>query len=500
MRVAEVPRAGRAAYPAALILGGLLALAFPEPDVTPLVFLAPAGFLFLLHGAGGRRGFWLGMLFGVGFFSVLIYWIAIIGYLALVVLVLLQSLFIGAFGSAWGSVSRQGDGALYRVAVPVAGWVTVEFARGTFPLNGFTWGQLSQAVHDSPWLLRYAGVGGSWLLAGVIIAVASLLVVVLERVGEKGAKSALAPAAAALLLLAFPLLIPRNSAAGERVKAAIVQGNVPRDMDPGLEKELTILRSHVDLTEDLPGDIDLVVWPESAVGIDPEREPSVAEQIVGAAREAEAPMIVGSNLDLPESRYRVVTLLVSEEGDLVDRYQKTHLVPFGEYVPARRFLDWIPALDQVPRDAIPARERVVFDLPFGPVAPVISFEGDFGSLVRTRIAAGGRLLVVATNTSTWEESWASSQHVAMSKVRAAENGVYVLHGALSGISAVITPEGKVVSETDLWEATTLIEEVRLARSITLYARMGDLFAYLCIGGTVLLMSVRLRRRRLGTVT
>jgi apolipoprotein N-acyltransferase len=99
-----------------------------------------------------------------------------------------------------------------------------------------------------------------------------------------------------------------------------------------------------------------------------------------------------------------MAFLVSPDGEVIDRYRKTHLVPFGEYIPGRRLLEWIPMLDQVPRDAIPGREPAVFDVAGGQVAPVISFEGDFGSLVRGRISHGGRLLIVATNTSTWGES------------------------------------------------------------------------------------------------
>src|SRR5947207_8969152 len=104
-----------------------------------------------------------------------------------------------------------------------------------------------------------------------------------------------------------------------------------------------------------------------------------------------------------------------------------HLVPFGEYVPGRRLLSWLPLLDQIPQDAVAAHDPKSFSVDGGEVTTVLSYEGDFGSLVRQRIGAGGRLLVVATNTSTWRRSWASAQHVAMSQVRAAENGVWVVH-------------------------------------------------------------------------
>lgn len=193
-------------------------------------------------------------------------------------------------------------------------------------------------------------------------------------------------------------------------------------------------------------------------------------------------MIVGGTLARDDGDYQVMAYLVSPDGEIVDAYQKTHLVPFGEYVPARELLDWLPALAQVPLDAVPGKEPVVFDVAGGAVAPIISFEADFGSLAAGRIAAGGRLLVVLTNTSTWRHSWASAQHVAMSQVRAVESGVYVAHGALTGISAFVDPAGEVMERSELWEPDVLVQRVRFATGPSFYARTGD---WAAVGSLVL---------------
>jgi apolipoprotein N-acyltransferase len=268
------------------------------------------------------------------------------------------------------------------------------------------------------------------------------------------------------------------------LRIGIVQGNVP-DMPAGEAKQLEILHSHRELTESLAAhDLGLVVWPESSVGEDLDDVPVVRGAVERAARAVGAPLIIGGNLDDGPDHYKVMAFQVRPDGRVVDRYQKTHLVPFGEYIPARDLFEWIPMLDQVPRDAVPATEPVVFQVAGGSIAPVISFEGDFGSLVRTRIDAGGRLLVIATNTSTWGESWASAQHVAFGQLRAAENGVWVAHGALTGISAFIDPEGNVVAETPLWEPATLRRTLRFADDVTLYARIGDWLPLACLGVTL----------------
>ena len=466
-------------FAVALAAGGLLALAFPEPDLFWLAWLAPAPLLVVTADVKAGRAFFLGLAFGAAFFGVLLYWISIVGWVAWGLLVLLQALFMGVFAAVWSALRPRLATWAAVVAAPAL-WVVIEYARSRIPLGGFAWGQLGQSQHNATWMLKAASWGGAWLISVLLLAVAALL-------AESWRQRARAPKVAAHLagaaaLIALPLLVPASSADGDEVRIAIVQGNVPRSFNgTPLEKEMTIISSHARLTKSIePGSVDLVIWPESSLGLDIEREPAAAEAVSGAARAVNAPMIVGGNLDVDAERYKVMAFLVSAEGEVVDRYQKTHLVPFGEYVPARASLDWLPMLAQVPRDAIAGDEAAVFDVAGGAVAPVISFEGDFGSLVRGRIDAGGRLLVVATNTSTWGESWASAQHVAFSKVRAAENGVWVAHAALSGISALITPDGSVVESTPLWTATTATGTARFATSPTFYARVGDWVPLTCV--------------------
>lgn len=471
-----------------------MSLAFPEPDLAPIAWIALVPLLLTAAEAPARRGFGLGFAFGLGFFGTLLIWISIVGYVAWAVLVLLQALFLGAFGAAWSCLSRTPSMAM-RITFAVAAWVAVELLRGTAPVGGFTWGQLAQSQHDMvAWTLKPAAWGGGWLVAGVVVAVNAALA---EAIRARAVKR-IAAAAAAVVILLSPLLIPIGSDDGPVIRTAIVQGNVPQDFTGSFyDKELAITRSHNELTSELDGsDLDLVIWPESSVGLDLERDPNAAAEVVEAARDVGVPMIVGGNLDIDRERYRVVAFQVAPDGEIVDVYQKTHLVPFGEYVPARDLLDWLPMLDQVPRDAVAGTEPKLFEHPKGPIATVISFEGDFGPLVRRAVNEGARLLVVATNTSTWGHSWASAQHVAFSQVRAAENGISVAHAALSGISAFIDPNGRVLESTDLYEATTMTYPLSAGGGRTFYTRMGDWFAYLCLiaTGIALLVSIGPRRR------
>ncbi|MGH2747972.1 MAG: apolipoprotein N-acyltransferase [Actinomycetota bacterium] len=494
---------GRRAYITVAASGGALTLAFPEPDLAPLAWLALVPLLAILGApepsalaARVRRGFGLGFVFGIAFFGTLLHWITIVGYAAWVVLVVGQALFVGVFGAAVAVATARGGGAV-RVLAPPLAWVGIEYLRASFPLGGFTWGALAQSQHDLSWLLRAAGIGGGWAVALLVVAANALLLETWWALRARRARGAVALFLGAVAVLSAPALLPSHSATGDAIEVAIVQGNVPEPfVGTALEKELAILQSHRDLTRALaPESPDLVVWPESAAGIDPTTNEVAATVLADAAQAVGAPMIVGGNIDLPEERYQVMTFQVAPSGNIVDSYQKTHLVPFGEFVPARAALDFIPMLDQIPRDAVAGREHRIFDVAGGKVATVISFEGDFGSLVRRPISGGGRLLVVATNTSTWRRSWASAQHVAFSQVRAAENGVWVVHAAISGISAFISPAGKVVASTPLWTALPLVEDVRFAQRVTFYTRTGDWLPLAASAGALILVAAGVWRAR-----
>ena len=481
------------AHALTLVSGAALTLAFPEIDLAFVAWVAIAPLIALARGAGARAGLALGLSFGLAFFGTLLSWVSLVGYLAWGVLVVVQAAFLGLFGMLWGIGSKRlrGMGA---ALLATALWVAVEFLRSIFPVGGFTWGQLAQSQHELDWILNSASLGGSWAVAFIVAFVNALLAEawIGFRTGERGRGAAYLAAGA--LAVALPAAVPRDVSEGDALRVAIVQGNVPRSIPEGFERDLAIIESHARLTSSLPDDVDLVVWPESAVAIDPESVAEVAASLQDAARAAGAPMIVGGNSDIDEDRYRVVAFEVSPEEGITDRYVKTHLVPFGEYVPARDFLGWIPTLEQVPRDAVAGDGPGLFEVAGGTVATVLSFEGDFGSLVRNRIGAGARLLIVATNTSTWGESWASAQHLAMSQVRAVENGVWVIHAAISGISAFVAPDGDVVDRTDLWTTDVVVRDAAFADEVTFYARTGDWLAYLSLAGAGAGLALALRRR------
>ncbi|MGH2688535.1 MAG: apolipoprotein N-acyltransferase, partial [Actinomycetota bacterium] len=283
-------------------------------------------------------------------------------------------------------------------------------------------------------------------------------------------------------------------------RIAVVQGNAPEGTaDPGAD-DLDVLRSHLDLTASLAGrDPSLVVWPESAVDVDPFRDPAVMDALVDSVRAIGAPFLVGATTDEPDGRFRNSSLLVTPEG-VSQRYDKQHLVPFGEYVPFRRVL--VPLVDElrrVPRDGIPGRGATVFALPEGRLSVAICFESTFPAIVREFVRRGAGLVIVSTNDSSFERTAAAAQHLAFAQVRAAEHRTWVLQAALTGISAAVSPSGEVTRRTSLFEPAVLVQDVRFSTTRTVYARLGDWLPVACLVALAsALVAGGVRARRGGT--
>src|SRR5262249_36057766 len=152
-------------------------------------------------------------------------------------------------------------------------------------------------------------------------------------------------------------------------------------------------------------------------------------------------------------------LLYAPNGKLQGTYSKQHLVPFGEYVPWRDALSWLPELRQVPYDFEPGHSRTVFEAGGPPFQAVICFAAAVGPLVRAAVRDGAQFLVVSTNNRSYQRSANSEQHIALGQMRAAETGRAVLQASVSGISAVIDPDGRVHQQTPLFASRIVTASV-----------------------------------------
>ncbi len=427
--------------------------------------------LWALRGARARRGAVLGVVHGLAFYGLLLSWLIPVTVLGWAALVLGVSAFLALFGAVVPAVWRD-DRPLRTALVVGAAWAAVEWFRGSWPFGGWSWLGLGATQHHNRLLLPLATVVGAVGLGLVMAAINALLLAAALRI-RRG--RGLVPLGVAVFLAVVPAAIPFSEPDGPAVDVAVIQGNVPVEIATRsrIIRDDIVARNHARLHLSLSADPpDLVVWPENALDRDPTRDPVLGPAVDDAIRTVGAPTLVGAITQTSDGRLLNENLLYTPEAEVVGRYAKNHLLPFGEYVPFRRVLDWIPDVSRVREDLSPGTLPGRFDVPAGEFATIICFENAFPDLVRSYVTGDTGFLVVSTNNSTFGISSAPQQHVALSELRAVESGRWVVHGALSGISAVISPRGEVLERTALFRPAILRAQIPRARGTTVYDAVG----------------------------
>lgn len=432
------------------------------------------------HRDTAPTAFTLGLVSGLVTFLPLLVWVANpAGHVAWLVLGLLEAAFTGVFA---GLVARWSDRPLLPLVAAVA-WTGVEAWRGLFPLNGFDWGGLGYAHLGSP-LLGFARVGGVRSLTLLTVLAAAGLALLGSQRARGGDRVRLVAGASAVAVgLAGPLLVqpapPGTS--GRTVDVLAVQGNDAEERAlPGREIDRVIAAQLVELTERSvarQGRPDVTVWPESSIDRDPttERGADLLPYLERGAEVAGGNLIVGVNLDGPRpGTFLNTALVVDGSGDIVDRYVKRRLVPFGEYVPWRWLIGDLGPLRQVPRDGLPGDGPQTLHVGDVNVAVAICFETLFPELVRSNVRAGNAGLVLAsTNDASFGRSSEPAQHLAQSRMRAVETGRWVVHASLSGVSAFASPDGSVTQQTELYTAAAIRADLPVVSQSTVFLRVGD---------------------------
>lgn len=467
--------------------GGLaIALAMPPWGFWPLAFVGAALLEVASTGVGRRIRGLAGFGFGIAWMALALAWIWFLtppGYI--VAVALFASLHAGAAAIApsghWGPVSRP------------AAHTLAEVIRISVPFGGVPLASLGISQAGGP-LLPVARVGGVILLTWLVFQLGAVGGAVVRSVRSRVEQSdvvrlrrhrpsLIAVAAVALVLVVSPLA-PAGSSTGETLTVAAVQGGGQQGTSALQVPSRVVTERHLEATRSITAvdDLDVVVWPEN--GIDVDREPfagsAAAEAVAVEARRLGVPIAVGVTLDSEFSAYpepgRFVNaqVVVTPDGEVTSGYEKVRIVPFGEYVPLRGLLSAVGApLDQIPKDAIPGRDPAVVTLPDGTrLGVMISYEVFFGG--RGRAAGDGAILLNPTNGASYTWTIVQSQQVASSKLRAAENGRWVVQVAPTGFSAFVSPDGDVFERTDVGEQRVIVMDVPLHAGSTIYGTTGDL--------------------------
>lgn len=528
----------RRAFPAwllAVISGGLQVLIFPSPSAGFLCWIALAPLIIAVldgRNASGEsyraprllRSFGFGYLSGIVWYAGSCYWIyhvmhsygglePVVAVLILFAFCLYLGLYHGAFALLLAFAARGSRANLGRALLlaPFL-WVAVELARAR--ITGFPWDLLGTAQVSNIALTRVAAFTGVYGVSFEIALInagfaAALLVPLRSRSMMLGGALTVA-----VLLEAGNLFHP--AASPHDHIATLVQQNIPI-LEPeqwtpeffertlaGLDATSIPAARDAEAQQGIPG---LILWPESPAPFFATR-PDFRAALTSMAREANAYVVAGSlglkQSSVPDASQPLYNsaVLVAPTGEWAGRYDKIHLVPFGEYVPYRDFFSFAGKLTREVGDFARGTERRPLDVGQFKLGVFICYESIFPDEVREFARNGAQVFVNISNDGWFGPTGAPGQHLNMVRMRAIENHRWVLRATNTGITASIDPLGRVVARAPSSQRIALNAPYAPFSETTFYTRHGDWFAYACAiiaaAGTIFSLNSRVSGRLIWT--
>jgi apolipoprotein N-acyltransferase len=526
-------------------------LAFPHPVLGRVVdlgwvaaWLAPFFLILALRGLAPHRALGIGFLAGLAAHSAVLHWIYVvtvtygrapsaIGVVAPILLAAYIACFTALFG---GTVAWLGRRALASPFALAALWTALDHLR-SFAFTGFPWATLGYAQHQNVALMplvAWTGVYGLSFLS-VLGAAAVSRFVDLPGLVPDCAPAPGAPvrrwdawAAVGVVVLAHALgaVAGASSAAldGPAVRIGVLQGNIDQGVKWSPEWAQRTLAIYERLTrEAVAAGAEIVVWPETAAPGSLDSDLALRGRIAALAEETGAYLVVGAvgidgfdpvtrePVGLGEVRFFDSAYLFDSAGRSLGRYDKTHLVPFGEYLPFRRLLgSFLRAIatgsagrdvtaGKSPRSVILPSVGAGSGEPAVTVGVPICYELLFPDLVRRFVGDGAGVLLAITNDAWYGRTGAPYQFLVMTAMRSAEGRVWTARAANTGVSALIDERGRVREQTRIFERGFLVGDVPVRPpgvGDSVYVRHGNVFALACWGGRLALSAGALVRGRM----
>lgn len=463
----------------ALLSGLLLVLTFPDADLT---FLAPFALAPLLYAVTVVTRpvprFLLGWICGIVYWLGACYWIQFtlanygdlnlgLSMLALALFAIIKALHMAVFGLAAGYLMQR----WWAVPATAAAWVAIERTHG--PL-GFAWQALGNAGIDMSLLLRLAPIVGVYGLSFAFVMMSAAIVLVTLR----------RPRRQLAWLLVFPLLylLPAMPEHEEgRQEALLVQPNV-NDRDSWTYDEVRAMQNRIfslsaaGLRVLGPGADPLVIWPELPAPVPYYADAEFREKTHQFAKRQKAWFLFGTVGYTPQREPKNSAVFINPEGEFVDRYDKTFLVPFGEYVPP--FFEWVGKVSNEAGNFVPGNRTVVFPMGAHKISAFICYESAFPHLVRRFPDAGAEVLANLSYDGYFGNLSARRQHLNLVRMRAAENRRWILRATSDGVTVNVDPAGRIVDSLPQGVAAALPAGFNFIEEKTLYTRFGDWFCLL----------------------
>ena len=489
----------------AVLSGLLLTGAFPKIGWDWLAWFALVPLLYAIRDQSAGSGFRLGFITGLVHFLSLLYWLvpvmrtygylpAVLSVLVLVLLTAFLALFMASFAATLSKVGKRPARCL--VMIPLI-WVALEYLR-SFLFSGFPWELLGYSQFNRLQLIQISDILGVYGLSALIVYVNGAVFITLLYFTKRRWLGAditkrLVTGAVIALILGIALggsyghwrlkTIDDLIANSPKTRIAVVQGNIDQAVkwDPAFQvdtvKKYNRLSSSI--TNQRP---DLIVWPESATPFYFLYDVKPTELVFEGIRQTATDYLIGSP-SFEQSgdvvRYFNSAYLISPRTKNMSKYDKTHLVPFGEYVPFKKWLPFLGKMVAQVGDFKAGVEGKTLLWKTEPVGVQICYEIIFPGLSRAMAKNNASLLINITNDAWFGKTSGPYQHFSMTVFRAVENRRTLVRSANTGISGYIDPAGRVLASTPLIQDAVLVRSIPLMKTKTVYTRIGDLFAQVC---------------------
>ncbi len=493
--------------------GLLCAAAFPPWEFGLVAFLGLVPLFLAVEGVTPGQAAWLGYAGGLCFYLPTVWWVintmTTYGRMPLPLSVLALLLMCGVLAGytaafTWLLVVGRDRLRLPRGVIPLVGsalWTALEFLR-TYLFSGFPWALLGYSQYRQPTIRLLASAVGVYGISSLLVLVngtlAGLLATSMRWRGEASRwRQAIVPlglaSVAVLIVVGYGRLLWRDPTGGAPIRVGLLQGNIDQSLKWERSYQTATLGIYEGLTRRVAVERPaLIVWPETAVPFFLRREAELSRRVYSLTAEIGVPILLGTPDVGNDSRLYNTAFLLGGDGQIRGRYDKRHLVPFGEYVPLQTLFFFLDKLVVGIGDFGRGRTATVFSLDGARFSVMICYEVIFPAEVREFVREGAEFLVNITNDAWFGRSGAPYQHLAMAAMRAVENGTYLVRAANTGVTGVIAPSGEILAATAIFTEAALLGTIRPRQTKTLYTRYGDVLAWICLafGGAYCLALLR----------
>ncbi len=507
---------------AALASGLLLTGTFPNFDLSWMAWFALVPLFFATIQSAPGNSFRLGFICGITHYLTLMYWLAHtmtsyggLPYFVAIPILFLLTAYLSLFPAilTWILAICRPAPLVGLLLIPSL-WAGLEFIRSFF-LTGFPWELLGYSQYRLLPLIQIADITGPYGITFIIVAINTALSMAVacslkkkwyvHQISAKMVAFALVSCAIAsgiIWIYGTNRIHSVDTAMEKSPKRTIaaIQGNIPQDVkwDPHFQK--STINRYVELSNQVQTvQPDLIVWPESATPFYLYNHPVLTKMVVAGIQDAGTDFLIGSPSfegQNENTRFYNSAYLIGPSGRSKEKYDKAHLVPFGEYVPFKKYLPFLGKIVAHVGDfhAGPTGRTIPWNDQH--LGILICYELIFPELGRKQVQNGATLLINLTNDAWYGRTSAPHQHFSTAVFRAVETKRALVRAANTGISGFIDPLGRIQQKSPLFKPAAIHQSIHLMTLKTLYTRIGDLFATICLvlAGILIIYSFLIKRK------